>query len=82
MFAQVVNILFQVYTIMIFGRLLGSWIPELRDSRFMLFLSFYTDPYLNLFRRVIPPLGAIDLSPIVAFFVLSIVKNLVLGYLL
>ena len=34
-----------------------------------------TDPYLNIFRSVIPPLGGIDLSPIVAIFLLQIVAD-------
>ena len=65
---QIVDLLFWVYLIMLMIRVLGSWIPELMSSRFMLFISFYTDPYLNLFRRFIPPIGMIDISPIIAFF--------------
>jgi YggT family protein len=43
----------------------------------MQFIAFYTDPYLNLFRRIIPPLGMFDLSPIVAFLCLSVVEHAV-----
>lgn len=66
--------IFLLYTIMIFVRILGSWIPELQNSRFMQFVAFYTDPYLNFFRRFIPPLGMIDFSPIVAFISLNIIE--------
>jgi YggT family protein len=38
-------------------------------------LSQLTDPYLNLFRSIIPPLGGIDLSPILAFLLLSFVRQ-------
>lgn len=72
-----INILFQVYTLMLFARIMGSWVPELQQYRAMQFIGFYTDPYLNIFRRIIPPLGMIDISPIVAFFALSILKNLI-----
>jgi YggT family protein len=72
-----VDKLFVVYTCMLFGRILGSWIPELQRTRFMQFIAFYTDPYLNLFRRIIPPLGMFDLSPIVAFLCLSVVEHVV-----
>jgi YggT family protein len=45
----------------------------------MHFVAFYTDPYLNLFRRLIPPIGGVlDLSPILAFFGLEILENIIL----
>lgn len=77
MIIMLIDRLFLVYLIMLFVRILGSWVPEFQNTRFMQFISFYTDPYLNFFRRFIPPLGMIDLSPIVAFFCLSIIENLV-----
>lgn len=77
MLIQIVDKLFLVYLIMLFVRILGSWVPELQQSKFMLFVAFYTDPYLNIFRRLIPPLGMIDLSPIVAFLCLNILEQIV-----
>ena len=74
--AQVVHWFFTVYSILLFVRILGSWIPELQSSRFMLVIRFYTDPYLNVFRRIIPPLGMMDLSPIVALFALRFIEYL------
>lgn len=68
--------IFLVYMIMLFIRILGSWVPELQQTKFMQFIAFYTDPYLNLFRRIIPPLGMLDISPIVAFFCLSLIEGL------
>jgi YggT family protein len=71
---------------MLLGRIFGSWIPELQRTRFMQFLAYYTDPYLNLFRKFIPPLGMFDLSPIVAFLCLNVaeqlVKTFIVGFLL
>jgi YggT family protein len=43
----------------------------------MRFVRFYTDPYLNFFRRIIPPLGMLDVSPIVAFFSLQFIEIIV-----
>lgn len=74
---QLIGLLFNVYLIMLFIRILGSWIPELQGTKFMQFISFYTDPYLNLFRRFIPPMGMLDLSPIAAFICLSILEVVV-----
>lgn len=74
-----IHILFQIYTLMLFGRILGSWIPEFQDTKAMQFIAFYTDPYLNLFRGIIPPLGMIDISPIFAFLALQLLEWLILG---
>lgn len=74
---EIINIVFTVYMLMLFVRILGSWLPELQGTTFMQFIAHYTDPYLAVFRRVIPPLGMIDISPIVAFFALAIIENLV-----
>lgn len=72
---KIIDTLFLTFTIMLFVRILGSWFPDFSHSRFMQFISFYTDPYLNFFRRFIPPLGFLDLSPIVAFFALQILEG-------
>jgi YggT family protein len=74
---DIIDLLFWVYLIMLFVRILASWIPELAGTRFMMFIAFYTDPYLNVFRRFIPPIGMIDFSPIIAFFCLSIIEAVV-----
>jgi YggT family protein len=78
---QIINFIFQVYTLMLFVRILSSWVPQVNEYRLMQFVSYYTDPYLNLFRRIIPPLGMFDLSPIVAFLCLSFIQNIVMNLL-
>jgi YggT family protein len=73
--------------VLIFIRILMSWLPRIPYSRpldaLLTFVTEVTDPYLNLFRRVIPPVrigpGALDLSPIIATFVLLIVGGIVAG---
>jgi len=73
-----------VYLVLIFIRIILSWIPRIPYNRwlaaFIKFVTDVTDPYLNLFRRILPPVrmgpGALDLSPIVATFVLIIVSSL------
>lgn len=71
---QVIDNLFTVYLFMLFLRILSSWLPEYQDKPFFRFIGHYTDPYLNLFRKIIPPLGMFDLSPIVAFFCLQLIE--------
>jgi YggT family protein len=85
--ADYVYTLALVYLVLIFIRIILSWIPRVPYNRFLsAFISFVsdvTDPYLNLFRRFIPAVrmgpGALDLSPIVATFVLIIVSSIVAG---
>jgi YggT family protein len=85
--ADYINTLVLVYLVLIFIRILTSWIPRMPYNRYLAaFLKFVrdvTDPYLNLFRRILPPVrlgpGALDLSPIVATFVLIIVSSIVVG---
>lgn len=75
MLMQFVDTFFNIYLFMIFIRILGSWIPELAQSRFMQFIAFFVDPYINIFRKIIPPLGMVDISPIAALFVLQIIEG-------
>ena len=85
--ADYVNTLVLVYLVLIFIRIILSWIPRVPYNRvlngFLKFVTDVTDPYLNLFRRVLPPVrmgpGALDLSPIVATFVLIIVGSIAAG---
>jgi YggT family protein len=72
-----IDLVFTVYIVMLFVRIMGSWLPEFQNTRWMQFISFYTDPYLNLFRRFIPPLGMIDISPIFAFLCLGFLEQLI-----
>ena len=80
--AVIIHYLFTIYTLFILVRIIGSWFPAFAHHPIMRFFAYYTDPYLNLFRRVIPPIGGVlDLSPLLAFFVLQIVEGF-LTYLL
>lgn len=74
----VVNIVFDLilkainlYMILLIIYILMSWVPASRETKFGIILGKITEPYLGFFRRFIPPLGMIDISPIVAIFVLN-----------
>lgn len=62
----------RIYIYMIIAYILMSWIPSLQQSALGNFLARVVEPYLSIFRKIIPPLGMIDLSPIVAIFALQI----------
>ena len=75
-----VDVFISVYILLIFVYVLTSWIrlpysPWL--NRIQRFLFDVSEPYLRLFRRIIPPLGPLDLSPVVAVLVLVIVQQVV-----
>jgi uncharacterized protein YggT (Ycf19 family) len=75
-----VDVFVGVYILLVFAYILMSWIrlpysPTL--NRIQRFLYDIVDPYLRIFRRVIPPVGPLDLSPIVAVFVLVILQQVV-----
>lgn len=70
----------QIYTLLLFIRILLSWFPTIDwYNQPFATLSQLTDPYLNLFRSIIPPLGGIDISPILAFLVLQVASSLISG---
>jgi YggT family protein len=81
--ADYVGALFLVYIVLIFLNVLSSWIPRMPYNRWLRasldFIAETTNPYLNLFRRVLPPLGsggfALDLSPMIGVIVLFIVRG-------
>lgn len=70
----ILNAIFSAYTLMLLTRIFGSWFPNFAHTRFMQFIAFYTDPYLNVFRKIIPPMGMIDISPMFAFFALQLIQ--------
>jgi YggT family protein len=83
--ADYVSVLFTVYTVLIFIRVLMSWFTRIPYNVWLMrvldFVRETTDPYLNLFRRFVPMVrigpGALDLSPIVAVIVLLVVQAVV-----
>ena len=85
--ADYVSALFLVYLVLILIRVLLSWVPRMPYNPYLRavvgFIEETTNPYLNLFRRVIPPIGgrglALDLSPILAIIVLVVVRAIVVG---
>ena len=75
---QVLAQTLQIYSLVLIVRVLLSWFPNLDWSNPVLSsVSAITDPYLNAFRGLIPPLGGIDLSALLAFLALNLLQSLV-----
>ncbi|HYN89634.1 MAG TPA: YggT family protein [Ardenticatenaceae bacterium] len=84
---DLVSLFFQALNLAIVARILLSWLPALgvhldRYNPVVRLLYDITDPILEPFRRVIPPLGMVDISPMVAVMVLNyLIAPLTLGLL-
>ena len=82
--ASFVEVFILVYILLLFSYILTSWIrlpyrPWL--NRVQRFLYDVCDPYLRIFRRFLPPLGPIDLSPMVGVFALIIIQRVLVSLL-
>lgn len=88
--ADYVQALFIVYFILIFANIVLSFIPRMPFSLWsqavINFVRETTDPYLNIFRRIMRPIGggpiSIDLSPMVALIVLGVLDSIIVGAIL
>ena len=66
-----------IYTLVLIVRVLLTWFPNVDMGNPVLStVSSITDPYLNAFRGLIPPLGGLDLSALLAFVALSLMRSL------
>lgn len=79
--ADYVSALLWIYTILILIRILLTWVPNMPENAVLRsvvrFIEDVTDPYLSIWRRLIPSFGGIDFSPIVAVVVLNIVGGII-----
>ena len=66
----------------IFARIILSWIRVNPYNPAVKFIIELTEPVLGLFRRLIPPFGMLDLSPIAAFFAVELLRWLIVDKLL
>lgn len=78
LFADALTNFINIYWVLLIVRILLSWFPTIdwMNPPFSI-LSQITDPYLNIFRRVIPPIGGMDFSPILALFLLQFLSQII-----
>jgi YggT family protein len=77
---QLLVALLQIYSFVLLARIVLSWIPNVdRSNQIVQLLYQLTEPVLEPVRRTIPPLGMIDLSPIIVFIGLRILQSVLTG---
>ena len=75
-----VHVFIAVYILLIFAYIITSWVKlpySLWLNRVQRFLYDVCEPYLRIFRRILPPLGPLDISPIVAVFSLIFLNQII-----
>lgn len=82
MISRTVGTLFYFYYLLIIVRIFLSWIPNTDwNAQPFNWLRSITDPFLNIFRGIIPPIGMLDISPILAIILLMLMQGFVVGTL-
>ena len=80
--AELLQMVFQIYTLVLIVRVLISWVSPDPFNPVVQFLGRVTDPVLEPLRRVIPPLGPIDISPVIALLLLQVLQHFLVRTLL
>lgn len=81
-FALIVEILYRILLYALIARVIAGWFGVFRYSKWMRPAYILTDWIVEPIRRVVPPLGAFDVSPIVAWLALMLVRQLLLSMLI
>jgi YggT family protein len=86
--ARLINLVFQVFTVLILVDVIGSWLVYSRVRlpdwlfRILQAVNSITGVLLNPIRRLIPNLGGLDISPIIALVVLDLLRRLIMSLLI
>lgn len=79
---SIVNILFELLNFLLITRIILSWIPHNRYHPLIQIIYNITEPILQPFRNMINPMGGMDLSPIIVFFILRLLQGYLINFLL
>jgi YggT family protein len=75
-FIEILTILCQVIATIIFVRAILSWFATSPNSQVLLFLDRITEPILAPLRRIVPRLGMVDITPMIAIIILLLISSL------
>lgn len=74
----IVRLLFTLYYYTLFARILLSWFRLSGDNAITRFVYDMTEPVMRPFRQILPPVGGLDLSPLLLFALLGVIQRVVL----
>ncbi len=77
MLPKLLHILIELLIILVFIHALGSWIPQIRESKLYELLDRIVEPMLRPIRQVLPHMGGIDISPMILIFILILIDRLI-----
>jgi len=77
---SIINIAFQILIMIIFIRVILSWFPHNPYNPLIKIIYQISNPILNPIRNIIPPIGGMDISPIIVIFIIQIIKNIILKF--
>ncbi|RUM29167.1 MAG: YggT family protein [Aquifex sp.] len=75
MIIKLIKVLLQLLIILVFIHALGSWFPQIRNSRFYWYIDWIVEPLLRPIRSVVKPINGIDFSPFILIIILSILQR-------
>jgi YggT family protein len=70
------NLFFSLMFLLILARVILSWLPQYRGSQIGQIIFSLTDPVLRPIQNLIPPMGMMDISPIVAWIALAVIQTI------
>jgi|TARA_B110000263_G_scaffold50305_1_gene42060 YggT family protein len=79
---EIINLLFNLIQFLLIARIILSWFPHNRFHPIIKIVYNFTDPLLGPFRNMINPIGGIDLSPIIVFFLLRLLRDSLIHFLI
>lgn len=80
--AMLMGMIFKMVYFVLIIRIMLSWVNPDPYNQIVRTIYRVTEPILAPFRRIIPPIGMVDISPVVVFLLLSFIERFVVGILL
>ena len=78
MVIKVLHLFIQILIILVIIHAIGSWFPQMRESRFYMYIDRIVEPMLRPIRNILPDLGGIDISPAILIFILILIDRVLL----
>ena len=78
---QFISWLANIMYLALIGRVILSWINVSSSNPISIFIHQITEPILSPIRRLLPKMGTLDLSPMIAIILITVIRSFILGNL-